>query len=531
MDRHIDVIVIGAGHQGLVAAATLGEAGLSVCVLEAADQVGGATRSAQLTEPGSIHDICATNLNLFAGSPFHARHRDELERNGLRFAHSSRPFASVFPDGTSLKVASRERGDAALAAPASSTDREGWRFLERLFDSLAPAYQAASSHPFPSYHALGAARSLWRTRRSIPLEDVARTVLSSTRSLGLRHFETPHARALIAAWGMHLDYAPDITAGAIFPVLECIADARHGMVLAEGGISHLAEALAAMVIARSGEVRTSAPVDRIVMREGRARAVALRSGEQVTARRGVISTLPLPHTARLLGAAAPAAMARSAADYRFGPGTFMLHATLDRPIPWNDPELGGFAYVHQGGFVDDMARTYQQACAGRLPDRPLIVVGQTSTVDATRTTRPDRHVVWLQTRMVPAEIRDDALGSITATTWDTAREPFADRVIDLVEQDAPGFRDAIVARAAYSPADLETLNANLVGGDTGTGSHHLDQFLGLRPGLGTNRYRTQIPGLYLAGAATWPGGGVNAISGELAATTLIRDDRRLLGRR
>ena len=527
METRVDVAVIGAGHQGLVAAASLAEAGHSVCVLEAAASIGGATRSAELTEPGSVHDVCATNLNLFAGSPFYGRHRDELERLGLRFAHSAKPFASVFPDGSALKVTCDADQVDAMFGEHSAKDLAGWQTLKRLFEDFAPLYGAASSHPLPSRHTLGLLRSLWRSRRSAPLGELARTVLSSSRALGLRHFETPEARALIAAWGMHLDYAPDISGGAVFPLLECVADSMLGMVLAEGGISHLPNALAAMVVARGGEVRTSAQVESIEVREGRARGVVLTNGDTITTKLGVVSTAALPHTASMLGAAAPDAFAGSGDDYRFGPGTFMLHLTLDQPVPWADPALGEFAYVHQGGYVDDMARTYQQACAGLLPDRPLIVVGQTSVVDPTRVSRPGRHVVWLQTRMVPADIVGDSCGTILADDWASAAQPFADRVIDLMEQNAPGFRDAIVASTYLTPLDLQNADANLVGGDTGSGSHHLDQFLGLRPNLALNRYRTPVPGLYLAGAGTWPGGGVNAISGDLAAQAVIRDHRRL----
>jgi len=324
-----------------------------------------------------------------------------------------------------------------------------------------------------------------------------------------------------------LDYAPDVTAGAIFPLLELFLDMRNGMSVVQGGASRLPEALQSIVKERGGRVVTGEAAARVQVEGGRVRAVLLAGGESLRTRIGVISTVVLPVLVRdlLSPGDVPKTLLEGAERYRFGPGTFMLHLALNGPIPWADPRLSTSAYVHLGPYVDDMARTYQQALAGCLPDEPLLVVGQTSVVDPSRVMRPGHQVVWVQARMVPGSISDDAgtvAGqSLAGNTWANARDPFAQRIVDKIGKYAPGLQDLVVASQPMSPRDLESADANLVGGDSVAGSHHIDQLFGLRPTLSAARYSTPVAGLYLAGAGTWPGAGVNAVSGQLAARKLL----------
>ncbi|GGM98533.1 dehydrogenase [Terrabacter tumescens] len=515
-----DIVIIGAGHQGLVCAATLAEAGLRPLVLEAASTPGGAVASGELTVPGLVHDVCATNMNLFLGSPFHAVHGEKLASLGLRFARSDAPYASAFPDGSSLRVTTDEAATAAMWAGHSTADAAGWRQLRGVFDDFAAAYLPIYTHPFPSVQARHSLAALRRRSGGTELGELGQVLLSSTRALGERYFATPEARSLVAAWGMHLDYAPDIAGGAVFPLLELYADMLGGMSIVEGGAGRLADALVALVRELGGDVRCDARVTGIDVGTEGVRAVLV--GDQRIPARRVVSTAVLPITAALLSLdRRPATVARSARDYRFGPGTFMLHLAMDGEIPWADPRLGAQAYVHIGPYVDDMARTYGQSVAGQLPDEPLLVVGQTSVVDPSRLSPEGYRAVWIQVRTVPS--------SPGAGSWEHLAEGFAEQVIDKLDRYAPGVRGRIVGKAHLSPADLERRDANLVGGDSVSGSHHLDQFIGMRPGLAISRYRTPVDGLYLAGAGTWPGAGVNAISGQLAAEAVLRDASGRLG--
>lgn len=206
----------------------------------------------------------------------------------------------------------------------------------------------------------------------------------------------------------------------------------------------------------------------------------------------------------------------------------MLHLALSAPPAWEAGEdLAQFAYVHIAPYLDDLAATYSQACAGQLPAEPMLVVGQTSAVDPSRA--GEAQVLWVQVRALPAKIRGDAAGEIAARTWPEASEPYADRVLAKLERYAPGIGELVLDRAILSPADLERHNPNLVGGDSISGSMHPAQNFLFRPFPQVRDYETGVDGLLMLGAATWPGAGVNAISGHNVARKLLAPPRRRSG--
>jgi phytoene dehydrogenase-like protein len=198
----------------------------------------------------------------------------------------------------------------------------------------------------------------------------------------------------------------------------------------------------------------------------------------------------------------------------------MIHLALADLPNWRaGAELRRFAYVHLAPSFAAMATTYVEALAGQLPGAPVLVVGQPTAVDASRAP-PGRHVLWVQVRVLPARILGDAAGEIGAAEWDEVKEVYADRVIRMIEDYAPGLTATILARAVLSPDDLERDNPNLVGGDSVSGSHHLDQNFLFRPAFGWSRYRTPVARLFMVGASTWPGAGTGAASGFLLGKAL-----------
>ena len=201
----------------------------------------------------------------------------------------------------------------------------------------------------------------------------------------------------------------------------------------------------------------------------------------------------------------------------------MIHLALSGLPDWTaGEELKRFAYVHLVPSLAAMAATYTEAMDGLLPQEPVLVVGQPTAIDSSRA--PDgKHVLWVQVRALPATILGDAGGTIAATNWDGAKDAYAARVLALLERYAPGLSGKILGRAVFSPLDLERDNPNLIGGDSISGSHHLDQNFLMRPLFGWSRYRTPVRGLYLCGASTWPGAGVNAASGFMLAKMLAGD--------
>jgi phytoene dehydrogenase-like protein len=187
----------------------------------------------------------------------------------------------------------------------------------------------------------------------------------------------------------------------------------------------------------------------------------------------------------------------------------MIHLALADLPKWRAERASEFNYVHIGPFVDDMARTYTDAAAGLLPASPTLVVGQPTVVDPTRA--PDgKHVLWIQVRVLPRKLAD-------GSTWDEIGEAYAMRILDKIEEYAPGLRSSVLAKKVLTPTDLERYNANLIDGDSLGGSHHPAQFFFLRPVPGWGRHRTPIGGLFICGASTWPGGGVGGVSGSLVA--------------
>jgi phytoene dehydrogenase-like protein len=513
-----DAVVIGAGVNGLAAAVHLSAKGWKVAVIERAPVAGGAVKTAEITLPGFRHDLYAMNLSLFAGSPFFAAHKDALVKAGVEFVAAARSFATAFPDGAWLGVESDLEATAGRIAVLNPGDAQRWREMVAAFDGDAPHIFALLASPMPSMAALRASFGAWRAGGSALLARLARLVLASPRNWLDENFSSEKLKAMMAAWGMHLDFAPDVAGGALFPYLESMANQKFGMVIGRNGADIIIAGMVRALEAAGGKVRLGAEAAHIVTDSGGATAVELQGGERIEASRAVIANLNPRVLVRLLATPPPAQVAM--ARLRPGPGTMMVHFALSDLPDWTaGSALKSFAYVHLAPSFAVMTRTYTEALAGMLPAEPVLVVGQPTAIDPGRAP-PGKHVLWVQVRVLPARIAGDALGRIAATDWSSAKEPYADRVVDLIERYAPGFRAKILARTVLSPEDLERDNPNLVGGDSLSGSHHLDQNFLFRPAFGFSRYRSAVPRLYMIGASTWPGAGTGAGSGFMLAKAL-----------
>lgn len=516
-----DAIIVGAGHNGLATGVILAKAGWRVLILERNDEAGGAVRTAEVTLPGYKHDLMAANLNLFAGSPFFTEFGDDLTTHGLEFTPTDKPFASVYPGGKFVGVTTDLETTLDSIKTVSPNDALAWRELNDRFNGEAQHLFSMLGTPLPSFAAF---RQILRGARALgrkwPL-DLIRLVLQSTREFTEEHFESREIQSLAAAWGMHLDYPPDVSGGALFPYLETFADGANGMVLGKGGARTIIDAMASLFQSLGGELRLGTPVAKITIRGKRTTGVELNSGEKIAASRSVIANLT-PKV--LFGDLVPASVLdqrfqKRVGGYKHAPGTLMVHLALDGALPWTNTQARDYAYVHIAPYMEDMGLAYQQATGGLLPERPTLVVGQPTAVDASRAPE-GKHVLWVQVRMVPSVIRADSLGIINTTDWGVAKEEMADRVLDLIEEYAPGTSELVLGRHVMSPDDLESTNPNLIGGDSLGGSHHLMQHFFLRPFPGWTKYRTPVRDLYMCGAGTWPGAGVGAGSGYLLGRML-----------
>jgi phytoene dehydrogenase-like protein len=511
-----DALIIGSGINGLSAAALLSKKGKKVLVLEGADSFGGAVRTEEVTLPGFKHDLFATNLSLFAGGGVMAELKDDLIANGLEFVPSDKPYCSLFPDGKMIGVTMDRAKNIETLTRVVPQDVEEWKKLTEKLTTLAPHLFPILGTELPS---LAAVKSLYKTWRKIGTPEtlnLIRLLLQSSRAFTEEHFKHRETKALAAIWGMHLDYGPDISGGALFSFLESIGGQEFGMVLGKGGARVLIDSLVKTIEVNGGQLRSQVEVTEIIVAAGKAIGVKTKDNEKILTKNIIANVNPalLPKLLK------DREDTQELNNFRPGLGTMMIHLALNELPQWVDPEAKLFNYVHIAPYLDDMALTYAHAAAGLLPTTPALVIGQPTVSDPSRAPA-GKHILWIQVRVLPLEILGDAGGSISASNWDNASEKYADRIMDHLEKYAPGIKELVLARKVLSPADLERYNPNLIKGDSLGGSHHPAQFFFLRPTPGWIRHRTPIKSLFICGSGTWPGGGVGGGSGLMAAK-LIR---------
>ena len=466
--RDLDAVVIGAGPNGLAAAIDLARAGRSVRIYEAAETVGGGTRSAELTLPGFVHDPCASVHPLSLASPF--LRSVDLARRGLAWVQPDAPVAHALTPSRSVMLPRDLEGaelDEALGA-----DARRWRALfgpfVREWERLMPAILAPIVRP--PRHPLLLAR--FGLPAALPAVDLARLALA-----------TPEARALFAGMAAHSMLRLDqLLSGSFGLVLGTLAHTVWWP-LARGGSGAIAAALEAEARALGVEIVTGHRVDSLG---------ALPSS------RAVLMDLTPRQVLAVAGDRLPSGYRRQLEGFRYGPGVFKVDWALDGPIPWADPTTARAATVHLGGTYQEVAASEEAVGRGRVADRPFVLLVQPTLFDPTRAPA-GKHVAWAYCH-VPNGSPADMTEAIEAQ----------------VERFAPGFRDLVLARATKDAAAVEAWDANYVGGDINGGLADWRQLL-FRPVVRRNPYTTPDRTLFLCSSSTTPGGGVHGMSGRLAA--------------
>ncbi|MBD1557184.1 NAD(P)/FAD-dependent oxidoreductase [Vibrio sp. S9_S30] len=517
-----DAIIIGSGINSLVCAIFLQSKGWTVHIIEQGDTVGGAVKSGEYTLDGFRHDWAAMNLSLFAGSPFFQQFGEQLKEHGLELVAAHHCFASVFPDGHWLGISQDPQKNANRIHAYSDKDEASWNRLTKQFSAQAPLILPFLQSPFKLAPLFKHTWQLYRKEGQQGMVDLFRLVVSSPREWLDTHFESEHVKATLAAWGMHLDFAPDIAGGAIFPFLESFANQAFGMVIGKGGADTITRAMVSLIESQGGTLEYGTRVSRVMTSQGKAIGVEKEDGSVRGANKAVIANVSPSGLQRLVANESPLESLKCYDAFRHAPGTMMIHVALDKLPNWTASQtLKEFAYVHIAPSMDHMARTYQQAMAGVLPEHPVIVVGQPTAIDPSRAPR-EKHTLWIQVRMLPSNVLVDSITSEPTKNWQNLAAPYCQHILNIIEQYAPGFQESILSKRVVSPADLEADNPNLVGGDQLCGSHHLNQNFGFRPSFGKSDGSTPIPGLYHTGAAVWPGAGTGAGSGYLLAQKLAK---------
>ena len=496
-----EAIVIGAGPNGLTAAAYLARAGLSVLVLEAKEEPGGAVRTREVTLPGFKHDLGAAFFPFGQVSP--ALRPLDLPGAGLVWRHAPIDSAHPAPDGTCASISR----DVETAARAFGADGDAWRRIalwhgrtgERMLAALLSTLPAVG--PMLRFGPLNLLR-------------LARVALSSGRGYASSQFRTEAARRVIPGLALHTDVGPDDPMGAVVGFELAVLASSGGFGVPEGGAGAITAALLRRVEEAGGTLRCGARVSEILVRGGRAVAVRTDAGEEIEATRAIVADVAAPalYLRLLHEAVVPPRVARAMRRFVHGFGTFKMDFALDGPVPWTHPDAARAAVVHAGDSLDDLARFTAEVRAGKLPEHPYLVIGQQSLADPTRAPA-GRHTLWLYSR-VPSRLEGG---------WEAARERFADRIVARIEGLAPGFRKRILARAVWAPGDLEALDENLIGGDLSGGSAGIRHQLFFRPVFPWFRYRTPITGLYLGSSYTHPGAGVHGACGANAAGVVLKD--------
>jgi phytoene dehydrogenase-like protein len=317
---------------------------------------------------------------------------------------------------------------------------------------------------------------------------------------------------------LHCGLTPESAYSAQMARVIAFALEAAGAPVVEGGAARAVAAFHALIEEAGGEIRTGADVDRVLVMDGKVRGVALASGEEIACRSVLASVAPGQLRQRLLRGVGPEADNAAARGFRHGRGNFQLHYALDRPPEWLTPGLDQVGLIHLADGIDSVSKSANEAVRGMLPETPTVCVGQPHRLDPSRCPE-GKAILWLQIPDAPREVKGDAAGLIaTDGTWSEAvREAFADRIEAILARHIRDFVGIKLARRAYSPADLEAMNINLVGGDPYGGDCGLDQFFIWRPFHGG---QTLPKGMLHIGASTHPGPGLGGGSGYLAARRL-----------
>jgi phytoene dehydrogenase-like protein len=502
MNRPPRVLVVGAGHNGLVAAIHLAAAGLEVTVLEQADAPGGASASGEITLPGFVHDHCAGFAPMAVVSP--AMRALELEREGLEWVDPPVVLAHPFEDGSAIVL----HRDVGVTADSLGAAGAGWAAaMERMLPHATRLAQSILAPLPPVRDPLRLALSLRRESW-----EWARRLLGSVEALGLDLFDGDRrATAWLAASAQHSGLPPTTAGSGAFGFLLQLLGHSHGWPTPRTGMQALTDALARRAGREGARVRCAARVEQVLAR-GRVVGVRLAGGEEIAAD-AVLTTVSAGVLARLLPAGAlPGRLHRRLAIWRYGTAAFKLDYALSEPVPWAAPEARRAGVVHVAGTLAELAAAADAGQRGEVPARPALVVGQQSVHDRTRAPA-GRHTLYVYAH-VPAR-------------YEEGDEAVADRIEAQLERFAPGFSDVVMHRTARPPWRTERENPSLVGGDLAGGTMELDQQLVFRPAPQLCRYRTPLRGLYVAGASVHPGAAVHGMSGRGAARALLRDRRRL----
>jgi phytoene dehydrogenase-like protein len=466
-----DAIVVGAGPNGLAAAITLARAGRSVRVLEAAPTVGGGTRSAELTLPGFVHDVCSAIHPLGVASPFFRG--IPLHEHGLQWIFPEACVAHPFDDGPPVLL------ERSLDAMVAGLGEDGAAYR----DAVGPLVEAAD-RLLPDLLA-----PLWPpARHPVLMARFGLKALRSARGAATGLFRSERTRGFFAGLAAHAVLPLESLFTASFGYMFALLGHAYGWPLARGGSQGIATALASYLRSLGGEIETGRRVTSL---------------DELPTARAILMDLTPRQIVGLAGSRLSPGYRRALGAYRYGPAAFKLDMALSGPIPWKSRECARAATVHLGATLDEISAAERAPYANAIADKPYVIVAQQSLFDAGRAPA-GQHTAWAYCHVPHASTADAA-----------------PRIEAQIERFAPGFRDLVLARSVINPAGFEKRNENYVGGDIAGGSTAFPQLF-FRPAMRLVPYATPDPRLFICSSSTPPGAGVHGMCGYHAARAALK---------
>jgi phytoene dehydrogenase-like protein len=515
-----DAVLVGSGVNALACGALLARGGWRVCVLERNDWLGGAIRTAEITEPGYHHDVFSAWHPLWVGGAAHAQLGNDLAARGLEYLNTELPTATAFPDGAATFLLRSGEANASELGP------EWPGVLERFFPNADLAFGVLGTELWGA-GGLALATKAFRRLGRTGSAAFAGELLQTSRDWLETTFASERAHGLLAPWVLHTGLGPDAAASGFMTQVIAVAVQEGGMPIPRGGGAKLADALVQLIRDNGGVCETGVDVERVIVRSGRAVGVRTAAGDEIGAERAVIAGVtPTQLYERLVPEGdVPAPVRDGARSFRYGRSEMQIHFALSEPARWEgDERLNGAAIVHVTPGLDGVSRAVNEAERGLLPAEATVVVGQPLTMDASRA--PDgKGLLWIQLQELPWRIKGDAAGELDVGdgAWsDDLRERYADRIQARLARQIPNLESSIVKRVALGPHDLEQANVNLRHGDPYGGALALDQNFLWRPFPRSPGHATPVERLFHIGASTWPGPGLGAGSGTLVAGELLK---------
>src|SRR5262245_26312313 len=519
MPNSYDAIVIGAGHNGLTCACYLAKAGLKVLVLEQYHTVGGMTVTEEETLPGFWSDIHASGYQLANLSPV-PRELGLLDRYEL--IEPEIAFSHAFPNGDIISVHRDIEKTVNDISHYSPKDAATWRVLMNRFLEEKDPITASMFSPPPSFPAAAAGFAASPARM-----EAYRFSMQSVRSWANQTFEAEATKTLFGSFATFLGASPDDAGGAELGWLFASVLQNVGNNLVKGGMNRVTLALAEYVRAHGGEIRTNTLVEKILGDAKRATGVRLANGEEISVDQLVVSNVdPCRLVVDMLGGRMVGQeIVTKMEQYEWGDSVFVMFVALDSPIDYKaGPAARQSAHVHlTEPSLDFFARVYLQCRGGALPLAPMIVSWNDSAIDPSRAPS-GKALMKFVVLSVPYVITGDATDKIAARTWEDAREPYADYLIDLITTNyIPDLKAKILKRVAHSPVDISRKIISAVRGTLGQGAFLPYQRGSQRPIPELGQYKTPVANVYLCSSGSHPGPGVSMAPGRNAAQVIFND--------